>query len=160
MADALGSLTEVLFDTAIKQANELDEYFQKYGKLVGPLHGICMTLKDQFDVEGFDSTLGYVGRAFKPAPQDCTLVALLKQMGAIIVAKSNLPQSIMVRHRHEATRPGAARGPNASVVTFPSRSGARLTIHYGDSPCIRRVPNLPLEAPRAVKVRSCHFEAP
>jgi amidase len=57
-----------------------------------------MTLKDQFDVKGYDSTLGYVGRAFKPAAEDCVLVSLLKQMGAIIVAKSNLPQSIMVSH--------------------------------------------------------------
>jgi Asp-tRNA(Asn)/Glu-tRNA(Gln) amidotransferase A subunit family amidase len=55
-----------------------------------------MTLKDQFDVKGYDSTLGYVGRAFKPAEQDCVLVMLLKQMGAVIIAKSNLPQSIMV----------------------------------------------------------------
>ncbi|KAF1349268.1 hypothetical protein EJ07DRAFT_140506, partial [Lizonia empirigonia] len=53
------ALTEILFDEATKQANELDEHFEKHGKLVGPLHGICMTLKDQFDVEGFDSTLGY-----------------------------------------------------------------------------------------------------
>lgn len=55
-----------------------------------------MTLKDQFDVEGYDSTLGYVGRAFKPRPRDCVLVGMLKRMGAVIVAKSNLPQSIMV----------------------------------------------------------------
>lgn len=57
-----------------------------------------MTLKDQFDVRGYDSTLGYVGRSFKPAAQDCVLVSLLKQMGAVILAKSNLPQSIMVSH--------------------------------------------------------------
>lgn len=57
-----------------------------------------MTLKDQFDVRGYDSTLGYVGRSFNPAAQDCVLVALLKQMGAVIFAKSNLPQSIMVCH--------------------------------------------------------------
>lgn len=98
----VGSLTEILFDEGTKQANELDLYFEKHGRLVGPLHGVCMTLKDQFDVEGFDSTLGYVGRSFKPAMQDCVLVSLLKQMGAIIIAKSNLPQSIMVRHWHEA----------------------------------------------------------
>jgi amidase len=55
-----------------------------------------MTLKDQFDVSGYDSTLGYVGRAFKPAVQDCVLVSILKRMGAVIIAKSNLPQSIMV----------------------------------------------------------------
>lgn len=57
-----------------------------------------MTLKDQFDVKGYDSTLGYVGRAFSPAEQDCVLVTLLKQMGAVIIAKSNLPQSIMVNN--------------------------------------------------------------
>ncbi|KAF3046345.1 hypothetical protein E8E12_003243 [Didymella heteroderae] len=88
-------LTEILFDEATKQANELDQHFEKHGKLVGPLHGICMTLKDQFDIEGFDSTLGYVGRSYRPAMQDCVLVTILKQLGAIIVAKSNLPQSIM-----------------------------------------------------------------
>ena len=55
-----------------------------------------MTLKDQFDVKGYDSTLGYVGRAFRPALQDCVLVSMLKAMGAVILAKSNLPQSIMV----------------------------------------------------------------
>jgi Asp-tRNA(Asn)/Glu-tRNA(Gln) amidotransferase A subunit family amidase len=108
------SLTEILFDDATKQATKLDRYFEKHGELVGPLHGICMTLKDQFDVEGFDSTLGYVGRSFKPAMQDCVLVLLLKQMGAIIIAKSNLPQSIMVCQRHEASRPRAA-------CTWPQR---------------------------------------
>ncbi|KAJ4404412.1 hypothetical protein N0V91_005933 [Didymella pomorum] len=88
-------LTEILFDEATKQANKLDKYFEEHGRLVGPLHGICMTLKDQFDIEGFDSTLGYVGRSYRPAMQDCVLVAILKHLGAIIVAKSNLPQSIM-----------------------------------------------------------------
>jgi len=90
------SLTEVLFDDAVRQAKELDEFFREHGRLVGPLHGVPMTLKDQFDVKGYDSTLGYVGRAFKPALQDCVLVSLLRNMGAVIVAKSNLPQSIMV----------------------------------------------------------------
>lgn len=103
-----GSLTEILFDEATKQANELDEYFKKHGRLVGPLHGICMTLKDQFDVEGFDSTLGYVGRSHRPAMQDCVLVTILKRLGAVVVAKSNLPQSIMVRHRHNSFRSGPA----------------------------------------------------
>jgi Asp-tRNA(Asn)/Glu-tRNA(Gln) amidotransferase A subunit family amidase len=74
-----------------------------------------MTLKDQFDVQGFDSTLGYVSRSYKPAMQDCVLVSILKQLGAIIVAKSNLPQSIMVRYRHESPRSGPAYSFNAYV---------------------------------------------
>jgi len=48
---------------------------------MGPLHGVPMILKDQFDIKGYDSTLGYVGRAFKPAQQDCVLVAMLRKNG-------------------------------------------------------------------------------
>lgn len=55
-----------------------------------------MTLKDQFNVQGFDSTLGYVSRAFQPAKSDALIVEMLKAQGAIILAKTNLPQSIMV----------------------------------------------------------------
>ncbi|PSN59488.1 amidase [Corynespora cassiicola Philippines] len=91
----ISRLTEILFDDALHRAQELDHFFEQHGRLVGPLHGVPMTLKDQFDVKGYDSTLGYVGRAFRPAEQDCVLVSILKEMGAIIIAKSNLPQSIM-----------------------------------------------------------------
>lgn len=55
-----------------------------------------MTLKDQFNVEGYDSTIGYVGRAFAPAEEDSVLVKMLRSLGAVILAKTNLPQSIMV----------------------------------------------------------------
>lgn len=89
-------LTEVLFEEALAQAKDLDTEFKSTGKLKGPLHGIPITVKDQFNVKGVDTTLGYVGRSFAPAEQDCVLVQMLKQMGAIIIAKSNLPQSIMV----------------------------------------------------------------
>ncbi|KAJ8111798.1 hypothetical protein OPT61_g5692 [Boeremia exigua] len=123
-------LTEILFDEALQQANQLDEHFRQYGQLVGPLHGICMTLKDQFDVEGFDSTLGYVGRAFEPALQDCVLVSLLKQLGAIIVAKSNLPQSIMwcetdnplwgltVHPKNSEFTPGGSTGGEGALLSL------------------------------------------
>jgi amidase len=43
-----------------------------------------------------DTTLGYVGRAFKPAEEDAVLVKILKGLGAVVVAKTALPQSIMV----------------------------------------------------------------
>jgi amidase len=65
---------------------------------MGPLHGAVVTLKDQFNIKGYDSTLGYVGRSFIPATKDAVLVKMLKSLGAIVLAKSNLPQSIMVRN--------------------------------------------------------------
>jgi amidase len=86
-----------MFEDAMKEARELDAEFQRSGRLKGPLHGIPVTLKDQFNVKGYDTTLGYCGRAFQPAKEDAALVQILKDYGAIVIAKTNLPQSIMVR---------------------------------------------------------------
>jgi amidase len=66
-----------------------------------------MTLKDQFDIQGCDSTLGYVGRAFRPAAENCVLVSMLESMGAVVIGKTNLPQSIMVCQNHTAALKGA-----------------------------------------------------
>jgi Asp-tRNA(Asn)/Glu-tRNA(Gln) amidotransferase A subunit family amidase len=40
-------LTEVMFDTARLRARLLDEEFVKTGQIVGPLHGVPMSCKDQ-----------------------------------------------------------------------------------------------------------------
>ncbi|KMP02148.1 hypothetical protein CIRG_09971 [Coccidioides immitis RMSCC 2394] len=89
------AITEVLFEDALKQAQELDKTFAETGRLQGPLHGIPISLKDQFNVKGHDTTLGYVGRSFAPAKEDAVLVQILKDMGAVPFVKTNLPQSIM-----------------------------------------------------------------
>ncbi|KAI1413850.1 amidase [Hypoxylon sp. FL1857] len=88
-------LTEILFQDALMQARGLDEYRVKHGNVIGPLHGVPVTVKDQFNVKGYDTTLGYVGRAFNPATEDAVLVDMLKKLGAVVLAKTNLPQSIM-----------------------------------------------------------------
>lgn len=86
-----------MFDDALAQSRTLDRHRQKTGKLQGPLHGIPVTVKDQFNLEGVDTTLGYVGRSFSPATEDAVIVRILKEMGAIVFLKTNLPQTLMVR---------------------------------------------------------------
>lgn len=90
-------LSEPLFGRALEQAQYLDKYFSETGKLIGPLHGVPVSVKDQFNVEGVDTTLGYVGRSFKPAQTEAVLVRILKSLGAIVIAKTSIPQSILVR---------------------------------------------------------------
>ncbi|KFA68356.1 hypothetical protein S40285_02481 [Stachybotrys chlorohalonatus IBT 40285] len=65
--------TEIMFEDALKEARRLDDHLRVHGKPVGPLHGVPITLKDQFDVAGYDTTLGYTGRAFKPTSEDAVL---------------------------------------------------------------------------------------
>ena len=38
-------LTEVMFDQAMARARECDEYLEKEGKVLGPLHGLPISLK-------------------------------------------------------------------------------------------------------------------
>ena len=83
------------FEDALQQARVLDTHFKSTGQLIGPFHGIPITLKDQFNVKGYDTTLGYVGRANAPAVSDAYIVRILKELGCIVLAKTNLPQSIM-----------------------------------------------------------------
>lgn len=121
-------LTEILFLDALAQARKLDEYYEKHGKTIGPLHGVVMTLKDQFNVAGYDTTLGYVGRAFHPAEEDALLVTILKALGAIFIAKTNLPQSIMwcetenplwgltVNPTNPAFTPGGSTGGESALL--------------------------------------------
>ena len=51
-------LTEIFFERALGRARQLDEFLVKTGKVVGPLHGLPISIKDRFDVEGIDSTVG------------------------------------------------------------------------------------------------------
>lgn len=56
-------LTEPLFDRALARAAELDAHFATTGCLVGPLHGLPVSLKEQFDIEGVESTMGALSRS-------------------------------------------------------------------------------------------------
>ncbi|KAM5355162.1 hypothetical protein ACJ41O_001808 [Fusarium nematophilum] len=78
----IARLTEVFFDEALTRAKKLDEAFTQEGRAVGAFHGVPVTLKDQFNVKGHDTTLGYTGRAFRPAEDDAVLVKMLKDLGA------------------------------------------------------------------------------
>ena len=76
---------------ALEVAAKLDEQFAKTGKLVGPLHGVVMAIKDQYDTFDMRSTSGADAfYANDRPPQDATFVKRMRDAGAIILAKANL----------------------------------------------------------------------
>ena len=62
------------------------------GTLLGPLHGVPMTIKDSFDTQGVVSTAGTLGRKHYIPGTDATVVARLRAAGAILIGKSNTPE--------------------------------------------------------------------
>ena len=76
---------------ALETARAQDAALVKTGKLVGPLHGVVMSIKDQYDTFDMRTTSGAdVAYANDRPPDDATFIKRLRAAGAIILAKSNL----------------------------------------------------------------------
>ncbi|KAG7093651.1 hypothetical protein E1B28_007313 [Marasmius oreades] len=86
--------TEILFEQALKQANDLDAEYASTKQLRGPFHGVPISLKDQYDVTGFDSTVGYTRWANNPAKKNAGIVQQLVSLGAVPIMKTNVPQTL------------------------------------------------------------------
>lgn len=83
-----------MFDRALRRARQLDDHLQRTGIPIGPLHGLPVSVKDSFFVEGVDSSIGLSALAFKPASENAPLIDLLESLGAIVIAKTNVPQTL------------------------------------------------------------------
>jgi Asp-tRNA(Asn)/Glu-tRNA(Gln) amidotransferase A subunit family amidase len=76
---------------ALEAARALDEEFARTGKLSGPLHGIPIAVKDQFDTFDMRTTAGAAAQyANDRPPRDADVVERLRKAGAIILAKGNM----------------------------------------------------------------------
>ena len=76
---------------ALEAAAAQDAYFASTGKLIGPLHGIVLSIKDQYDTFDMRTTGGMdAAYANDRPPRDATFVKRLRDAGAIILAKANL----------------------------------------------------------------------
>ncbi len=78
---------------ALETAAAQDREFARTGRLVGPLHGVVMAIKDQYDTKYMRTTSGGDAQyANDRPPDDATFVAKLRDAGAIILAKANLAE--------------------------------------------------------------------
>ena len=92
--ERLNAVVIPLFDEALAQATQADEARAR-GDELGPLHGVPITIKEQFLVAGTDTTWGLRHRVGIKAESDGPLVACLRRAGAIILGKTNVPQLLL-----------------------------------------------------------------
>ncbi|KAF7555720.1 hypothetical protein G7Z17_g1952 [Cylindrodendrum hubeiense] len=79
---------------AQERARYLDELRGK-GKLVGPLHGLPVSLKDTYQVEGTQATIGAVAYLDRTSKENSALVDILLGLGAVLYVKTNVSQVLM-----------------------------------------------------------------
>jgi len=78
---------------ALETATAQDQQFARSGRLAGPLHGVVLAIKDQYDTFDMRTTSGAdADYANDRPPDDATFVKRLRDAGAIILAKANLAE--------------------------------------------------------------------
>ncbi|SNT32919.1 aspartyl-tRNA(Asn)/glutamyl-tRNA(Gln) amidotransferase subunit A [Streptosporangium subroseum] len=90
-ADSRINAIVALADGALDAARAADEELAA-GAEVGPLHGVPFTVKDSFDTAGVLTQRGSPIFAGRIPDTDATSVARMKGAGAILLAKTNLPE--------------------------------------------------------------------
>lgn len=74
------------------RAAELDAYYKETGKVVGPLHGLPISLKNQVALEGIEMNMDYVGWVGRIAEKSAVLAQLLAKQGAVFYVLTNMSQ--------------------------------------------------------------------
>ncbi len=126
----LNAVVVPLFDQARNEAAAADAARSR-GEPLGPLHGVPVTIKEQFLVAGTPTTVGLPGRVSHRAESDGPLVQRLRQSGAIVLGKTNVSQLLIY---HESDNPvyGRTNNPWDPDRTPGGSSGGEAAIVAAD----------------------------
>ena len=79
----------VVNPSAVADADALDAE-RAAGRVRGPLHGVPVVVKDNYDTADLPTSAGAIGLATSVPPDDAFQVGRLRQAGAIILGKTNM----------------------------------------------------------------------
>lgn len=109
---------------ALAEARRLDSLYKATGKFVGPLHGIPVIVKDNYDTYDMPTTNGTLAMKKSIPPDDAFVIQKIRQAGAIIIAKSNLAEFAQSGNFSVSSiLPGYSRNPYDTRRTTAGSSG-------------------------------------
>ncbi len=164
--DRLNAFILPRVDQARREADEADAA-RRSGAPLGALHGVPVTIKDQFDVAGLPTTFGVARLADRPVDRDGRMVAALREAGAIVLGKTNVPPALGAIETDNSVfgrtsnpwdldrTPGGSSGGDAALVAagaIPLSLGADLggSLRVPASWCgvyslVSTIPRLPID---------------
>ncbi|HEY9463632.1 MAG TPA: amidase family protein, partial [Vicinamibacterales bacterium] len=87
---AINAIVGDLRAPALARAGELDRALAE-GRVLGPLHGVPVTIKESFAYCGTPNTWGLSDLAQASSPRTAVAIERLESAGAIVVGKTNVP---------------------------------------------------------------------
>ncbi|KDQ52322.1 hypothetical protein JAAARDRAFT_163030 [Jaapia argillacea MUCL 33604] len=118
-------LVDFFLDEGIAQAKELDEYFRREGKVIGPLHGLPISIKDHIPIKGRWASGGFLANV-EVSKEDCDMTSILRRLGAVFYVKTNQPQTIMHLESHSVY--GRTLNPHNTNLTPGGSSGGESAL--------------------------------
>ena len=113
----VNSYVRVFAEAALADADAADRALAD-GRVLGPLHGVPVAVKDLVDVAGVPTTAGSPVFDGTPADRDAPVVARLRAAGAVLLGKVRLTEGAFSEHHPELPSPvnpfGADRWPGVS----------------------------------------------
>lgn len=73
-------------------------------------------------MKGYDASDGYISRTFDPSTYDSYMIELVRKAGAVVIAKTNTPQTMLVAETHNNVF-GQTKNPVVSHLTCGGSSG-------------------------------------
>ncbi len=129
----LNAIVRRLDDEAREAADSADRAVAQ-GSVLGPLHGVPCTVKENIDLAGTPTTQGVPALADAVASIDAPTVERMRAAGAIPFARTNLPDLGLRVHTDSALH-GLTRNPwNPHVTAGGSSGGEASAIASGMSP--------------------------
>ena len=118
---------------ALRIAEELDEEYQRT-KVLRPLHGIPVIVKNNIQTEGLETTAGSLAlQNFKPE-SDAFIISKLVEAGAIVLAKSNMAEWAFTPWGSYSSTNGATLNAYNQAYTSAGSSGgagAAIAANFG-----------------------------
>ena len=130
---AISAIVVLLEEQAMKEAAACDREAE-VGQFRGPLHGVPMTVKEQFWVKGTKSTLNSNRLKDWEAPEDALVVKRLKDAGAIIIGKTNVAKELLDYQVNGDIYPNCKNPYNQEYSPGGSSGGASAALASGMVP--------------------------
>ena len=129
----LNAFVNLFEEEALAVAAERDQQAQQ-GIFLGPLHGVPVSIKEQFWIKGKSTTINSKLHKDFVAPEDAVIVDRIRKSGAVILGHTNVPQFLLDHQVWGDLYPEGKNPYNTDCTPGGSTGGGAAAVAAGFSP--------------------------
>jgi amidase len=130
---ALNAIVALFEEEALATAAERDRQARE-GTFLGPLHGVPVTIKEQFWIQGKKSTINATMHKDFVAPEDAVVVDRIRKSGALILGHTNVCRLLLDYQVWGDIYPEGKNPYNTDCTPGGSTGGGAAALAAGFSP--------------------------